>query len=115
MRPIRIVSRFAHFLMVFVSVLPLQVLQLRDLEGISGGELASRVLSESGRAGEACVYLFFLFSSSIMLFVVATASVLLVGPWALLGCALYVLFVPIQVRLWIARLFKGEPNMSRLA
>lgn len=75
-----------------------KAIELRDLSGYSVGELSNLCSNDGQRFYDACTNVMFMYSTIIMVVVVIVATTLMVGYFALLGCGVYLLFIPLQVR-----------------
>ena len=80
-----------------------KAIELRDLGGYSVGELSNLCSNDGQRFYDASTMVFFIYTSFVMTVVVVVASALFVGPFAVLGCGIYILFIPLQVLFWAAR------------
>lgn len=74
-----------------------KAVELRDLSGYTVGELSNLCSNDGQRFFDAATFALFIYTSSIMTIVVVISTALLVGPYAILGCGVYILFLPLQV------------------
>lgn len=77
-----------------------KAIELRDLSGYSVGELSNLCSNDGQRFYDAATFAFFIYTSAIMTIVVVVTSALFIGPYAILGCGIYILFLPLQVDVW---------------
>lgn len=75
-----------------------KAIELRDLSGYTVGELSNLCANDGQRFYDACSDSFFLYASVIMTIVVMITTSLMIGPFALVGCGVYLMFIPLQVR-----------------
>ncbi|XP_077987575.1 ATP-binding cassette sub-family C member 5-like [Glandiceps talaboti] len=74
-----------------------KVLRLRNLQDKSVGEIVNICAADGQRLFDACIYCVIPMSSPILATLCAVYAVLLVGPAALLGTCVFILFVPLQM------------------
>ena len=79
------------------SVVYRKAIELRDLSGYTVGELTNLCSNDGQRFYDACTDSFFIYSSFLMTIVVVITSSIMIGPYALVGCAVY-----------LGRRFKGR-------
>ncbi|EDQ90078.1 uncharacterized protein MONBRDRAFT_82, partial [Monosiga brevicollis MX1] len=73
-----------------------KAIQLRDLSGYSVGELVNLSSSDGQRLFDASTMTCFIGTSLLMTIVVVVVTSLYVGPFAILGCSIYVFMIPLQ-------------------
>ena len=75
-----------------------KVLCLRDLGQYSVGELVNICSNDSQRVFDAATFSAFIYVSLMTGLGVMVASALVLGPAAIVGCAVFFLVIPIQAR-----------------
>ncbi|XP_078581936.1 ATP-binding cassette sub-family C member 5-like [Branchiostoma floridae x Branchiostoma japonicum] len=74
-----------------------KVLRLRSLKDKSVGQLVNMFVNDSFRVAMACPQLQVVLLAPIIMFPVMGYATYIMGPWALLGCFINVMFLPLQV------------------
>eukprot|EP00045_Choanoeca_perplexa_P015068 m.182226 g.182226 ORF g.182226 m.182226 type:complete len:1453 (+) comp16881_c0_seq1:165-4523(+) len=73
-----------------------KAIQLRDLSGYTVGELVNLSSNDGQRMFDSATLIFFIGTSLLMTIIVVIVTTLFVGPFAILGCGIYILFIPLQ-------------------
>ena len=74
-----------------------KALRVKNLCGYSVGELVNICTNDRQRVFEAALFSRAIYYSVLTLVLVAIVSTLIIGPSALVGCAIFVLVFPLQV------------------